>query len=100
MSGVKVGPSPDWLSDYLKSVGQKSINNLVDISNFMLLEIGHPTHIFDLNKLNKPAIKVSWAKKGEKFKALDEETYELSKDHMVITDTKNTIALAGIIGGM
>ena len=100
MKGVKVGPSPDWLSDYLKSVGQKSINNLVDISNFMLLEIGHPTHVFDLNKLNKPAIKVSWAKKGEKFKALDEETYELSKDHMVITDTKNTIALAGIIGGM
>ena len=100
MKGVKVGPSPDWLSDYLKSVGQKSINNLVDISNFMLLEIGHPTHVFDLNKLDKPAIKVSWAKKGEKFKALDEETYELSKDHMVITDTKNTIALAGIIGGM
>ena len=100
MKGVKVGPSPVWLSDYLKSVGQKSINNLVDISNFMLLEIGHPTHVFDLNKLDKPAIKVSWAKKGEKFKALDEETYELSKDHMVITDTKNTIALAGIIGGM
>ena len=100
MKGVKVGPSPDWLSDYLKSVGQKSINNLVDISNFMLLEIGHPTHVFDLNKLDKPAIKVSWAKKGEKFKALDEEVYELSKDHMVITDTKNTIALAGIIGGM
>ena len=100
MKGVEVGPSPDWLSDYLKSVGQKSINNLVDISNFMLLEIGHPTHVFDLNKLDKPAIKVSWAKKGEKFKALDEETYELSKDHMVITDTKNTIALAGIIGGM
>ena len=100
MKGVKVGPSPQWLADYLKSVGQKSINNLVDISNFMLLEIGHPTHIFDLNKLAKPAIKVSWAKKGEKFDALDEETYELSSDHMVITDTKNTIALAGIIGGM
>ena len=100
MKGVKVGPSPQWLADYLKSVGQKSINNLVDISNFMLLEIGHPTHIFDLNKLAKPAIKVSWAKKGEKFDALDEETYELSNDHMVITDTKNTIALAGIIGGM
>ena len=100
MKNVKVGPSPDWLADYLKSVGQKSINNLVDISNFMLLEIGHPTHIFDLNKLDKSAIKVSWAKKGEKFNALDEETYELSADHMVITDTKNTIALAGIIGGM
>ena len=69
MKNVKVGPSPNWLADYLKSVGQKSINNLVDISNFMLLEIGHPTHIFDLKKLKKPAIKVSWAKKGEKFNA-------------------------------
>jgi phenylalanyl-tRNA synthetase beta chain len=100
MKGVKVGPSPKWLVDYLKSVGQKSINNLVDISNFMLLEIGHPTHIFDLKKLAKSAIKVSWAKKGEKFLALDDETYTLESDHMVITDTKNTIALAGIIGGM
>ena len=100
MKDVKVGPSPKWLADYLKSVGQKSINNLVDISNFMLLEIGHPTHIFDLKKLAKPAIKVSWAKKGEKFHALDDETYTLESDHMVITDTKNTIALAGIIGGM
>ena len=100
MKGVKVGPSPKWLADYLKSVGQKSINNLVDISNFMLLEIGHPTHIFDLKKLSTPAIKVAWAKKGEKFHALDDETYVLESDHMVITDTKNTIALAGIIGGM
>ena len=100
MKGVKVGPSPKWLAEYLKSVGQKSINNLVDISNFMLLEIGHPTHIFDLKKFAKPAIKVSWAKNGEKFKALDEETYELSKDHLVITDTKNTVGLAGIMGGL
>ena len=100
VKGVKVGPSPKWLADYLKSVGQKSINNLVDISNFMLLEVGHPTHIFDLKKLAKPEIKVSWAKKGEKFHALDDETYTLSTDHMVITDTKNTVALAGIIGGM
>ena len=100
MKGVKVGPSPKWLTEYLKSVGQKSINNLVDISNFMLLEIGHPTHIFDLKKFAKPAIKVSWAKNGEKFKALDEETYELSKDHLVITDTKNTVGLAGIMGGL
>ena len=100
MKDVKVGPSPKWLADYLKSVGQKSINNLVDISNFMLLEIGHPTHIFDLKKLSKPAIKVAWGKKGEKFHALDDETYVLESDHMVITDTENTVALAGIIGGM
>ena len=72
MKNLTVGPSPKWLADYLKSVGQKSINNLVDISNFMLLEIGHPTHVFDLNKLSKPTIEVKWAKKDENFHALDE----------------------------
>ena len=99
MTNLTVGPSPKWLADYLKSVGQKSINNLVDISNFMLLEIGHPTHVFDLKKLSKPAIEVKWAKKDEKFHALDEETYKLDTDHLIITDSVNTIALAGIIGG-
>ena len=99
MTNLTVGPSPKWLAEYLKSVGQKSINNLVDISNFMLLEIGHPTHVFDLKKLSKPSIEVRWAKKNEKFDALDEETYTLDTDHLIITDTVNTIALAGIIGG-
>ncbi|MDG1268796.1 MAG: phenylalanine--tRNA ligase subunit beta [Candidatus Marinimicrobia bacterium] len=99
MTNLTVGPSPKWLAEYLKSVGQKSINNLVDISNFMLLEIGHPTHVFDLKKLSKPSIEVRWAKKNEKFDALDEETYTLNTDHLIITDTVNTIALAGIIGG-
>jgi len=99
MTNLTVGPSPKWLAEYLKSVGQKSINNLVDISNFMLLEIGHPTHVFDLKKLSKPSIEVKWAKKNEKFDALDEETYTLDTDHLIITDTVNTIALAGIIGG-
>ena len=99
MKNLTVGPSPKWLADYLKSAGQKSINNLVDISNFMLLEIGHPTHVFDLKKLSKPAIDVKWAKKGEKFHALDEESYTLDTDHLIITDSVNTVALAGIIGG-
>ena len=99
MTNLSVGPSPKWLAEYLKSVGQKSINNLVDISNFILLEIGHPTHVFDLKKLSKPSIEVKWAKKDEKFDALDEETYKLDNDHLVITDSVNTIALAGIIGG-
>ena len=99
MTNLTVGPSPKWLAEYLRSVGQKSINNLVDISNFMLLEIGHPTHVFDLKKLSKPSIEIKWAKKDEKFDALDEETYTLDTDHLIITDTVNTIALAGIIGG-
>lgn len=99
MKDVKVGPSPDWLKNYLKSVGQKSINNLVDISNFILLEIGQPTHIFDFSTFKKRTVAVQWAKDREKYHALDEETYELSKEHLVITDSKETVALAGIIGG-
>ena len=99
MKDVQVGPSPDWLKNYLKSVGQKSINNLVDISNFILLEIGQPTHIFDFSKFKKRTVAVQWAKEKEKYHALDEETYELSKNHLVITDSKETVALAGIIGG-
>lgn len=99
MKDVKVGPSPDWLKNYLKSVGQKSINNLVDISNFILLEIGQPTHIFDFSTFKKRTVAVQWAKDREKYHALDEQTYELSKEHLVITDSKETVALAGIIGG-
>ena len=99
MKDVKVGPSPDWLKNYLKSVGQKSINNLVDVSNFILLEIGQPTHIFDFSTFKNRTVAVQWAKDREKYHALDEQTYELSEEHLVITDSKETVALAGIIGG-
>ena len=100
MENVKVGPSPDWLVDRLKSIGQRSINNIVDISNFVLMEIGHPTHIFDFDKLNNKEILVRRAKNGESLTTLDEQNHELKEQHLLITDGKDPIALAGIMGGL
>ena len=72
VKNVKVGSSPEWMVEKLKASGQRSINNLVDISNYVLLEMGHPTHIFDYDKLNQKEILVRRAKKGEKLTTLDE----------------------------
>ena len=96
---VKVGPSPDWLVDRLRSIGQRSINNIVDISNFVLMEIGHPTHIFDFDKMQNKEILVRRAKKGETLTTLDEQEHQLDKQHLLITDGVNPIALAGVMGG-
>jgi phenylalanyl-tRNA synthetase beta chain len=100
VSGIKVGKSPDWMVKYLEAAGQRSINNIVDISNFVLLEMGHPTHIFDFNLLPTKTIRVRHAKKGEYFISLDEDKHILNPDHLLITDGKKPIALAGIMGGL
>ena len=73
VNNVKVGPSPQWLTDYLKSVGQKSINNLVDISNYVLLELGHPTHIFDYDMIPSNTIAIRKVKNDKTITTLDEE---------------------------
>ena len=99
VKNVKVGPSPEWMVERLKAAGQRSINNLVDISNYVLLEIGHPTHIFDYNKLDQKEILVRRAKKGEKITTLDEVKHELSDTNLLITDGKTPVALAGVMGG-
>ena len=96
---VKVDSSPNWLIDRLKSVGQKSINNIVDISNYVLLEMGHPTHMFDWDKLLEKKINIRRAKKGEKLTVLDEKKYLLNDENLVISDGETPIALAGIMGG-
>ncbi len=100
VKNVKVGPSPDWMVVKLKAAGQRSINNLVDISNYVLLEMGHPTHIFDYNRLRQKEILVRRAKKGEVLTTLDEEKHKLSANHLLITDGHNPIALAGVMGGL
>ena len=97
---AKVGPSPDWLVERLRSVGQRSINNIVDISNFVLMEIGHPTHIFDYDKLKNKEILVRKAKSGETLTTLDEQKHNLKEEHLLITDGNEPIALAGIMGGL
>lgn len=100
VDNIKIGPSPQWMRELLESAGQRSINNVVDISNFVLLEIGHPTHIFDYSQLPNDKILVRRAKKGEKFTTLDEETHTLEDYHLLITDGAKPVALAGIMGGL
>jgi len=95
---VKVGPSPQWLREKIESVGIRSINNIVDISNFVMLELGQPTHAFDADKL-KGAINVRLARDGEKFLALDGKTYSLKKDNCVVSDQERAVGIGGVMGG-
>ncbi len=98
IENVVVGPSPDWLRAKIESVGLRSINNVVDISNFVMLELGQPTHAFDAEKLNGP-INVRLAQANEKFLALDGKTYSLSPENLVIADAEKAVGIAGVMGG-
>jgi phenylalanyl-tRNA synthetase beta chain len=98
IENVKVGPSPQWLRAKIESVGVRAINNIVDISNFVMLELGQPTHAFDADKL-KGAINVRLARDGEKFLALDGKTYSLKPDNLVVADQKRAVGIAGVMGG-
>lgn len=99
MSGVQVGPSPNWLKSRLHSLGVRSVNNIVDATNFILFDIGQPLHAFDLDKLAGPSIQVRTAKEGERLVGIDHEEYVLDGDDLVIADRDRPIALAGVIGG-
>lgn len=98
IKGVKVGPSPTWLKTRLEAIGLRPINNIVDITNFVLMEIGQPLHAFDVAKLNG-GIHVRQATSGEKLVALDGATYELTDADTVIADSKTALAIAGVMGG-
>src|SRR5436309_4279643 len=98
IDNVEVGPSPQWLRSKIESVGIRSINNIVDISNFVMLELGQPTHAFDADKL-KGAINVRLARDGEKFLALDGKTYSLKKDNCVVADQERAVGIGGVMGG-
>jgi phenylalanyl-tRNA synthetase beta chain len=95
---VKVGPSPDWLRAKVESVGLRSINNIVDISNFVMLELGQPTHAFDAEKV-KGDINVRLARDGEKFLALDGKTYSLKSKNLMIADDESAVGMGGVMGG-
>ncbi|MFZ1075620.1 MAG: phenylalanine--tRNA ligase subunit beta [Minisyncoccia bacterium] len=105
IKGVKIGPSPAWLKEALESVGQRSINNVVDVTNFVMLSIGQPMHAFDANKLvqkdGKYAIGIRNAKAGEKITTLSNEEYALADSILLITDANADapIGIAGIKGG-
>jgi len=98
IKGVKVGPSPDWLQRRLQSVGLRPINNIVDVTNFVLLEVGQPLHAFDSAKLNG-GIVVRKAAEGEGIVALDGNAYTLITDDLVIADQTQAVAIAGVMGG-
>jgi|TARA_B110000196_G_scaffold182126_1_gene156144 phenylalanyl-tRNA synthetase beta chain len=97
---VTVGPSPRWMQDSLISSGQRPINNLVDISNYVLMELGQPTHIFDYDSLKSKEIHIRRGKKNESITTLDQNKFKLNKQHLLITDGKDPVALAGIMGGL
>jgi phenylalanyl-tRNA synthetase beta chain len=98
--GVKIGPSPDWLANRLEEIGQRPINNVADITNYVLHEMGQPLHAFDLAKLAGPKIVVRRARDGEKLQTLDGVERNLDSDMLVIADAKDAVALAGVMGGL
>ncbi|MCB0366428.1 MAG: phenylalanine--tRNA ligase subunit beta, partial [Bdellovibrionales bacterium] len=98
--GVKVGPSPDWLRKRLESVGLNSINNVVDVTNFVMMELGQPLHAFDADEIAASTITVDNAKKGEVFQSLDGTEFKLDGDELMIRDGARPVALAGVVGGL
>jgi phenylalanyl-tRNA synthetase beta chain len=104
--GVKVGPSPDWLRNTLEKVGVRSINNVVDVTNYVMLEVGQPLHAFDYHLIARkeansvPTIVVRHAGEGEKFTTLDQQERTLRADMLLIADETKGIALAGVMGGL
>jgi phenylalanyl-tRNA synthetase beta chain len=98
IENITVGPSPDWLRAKLEVAGLRSINNIVDISNFVMLELGQPTHAFDADKL-KGEIVVRLAREGETFLALDGKTYTLTSRDLVIADQERVVGIGGVMGG-
>lgn len=99
VEGLKTGPSPAWLADRLAAAGVRPISNLVDVTNYVLLEHGHPLHAFDLDKLTGHVIGVRRARKGEKLVTLDGKARELTERVLLITDGSGPVALGGVMGG-
>lgn len=99
LTGVKIEPSPLWLQKSLIAVGLKPINNVVDITNYILADLGQPLHAFDAHKIKNQKINVRLAKEDEIFITLSNETLKLTENDLVIADAEKVIALAGVIGG-
>ena len=100
LKNVTVKESPKWLKERIESVGLRSINNIVDVSNFILMEMNHPNHVFDLDKIGGNEIKVKSVVKGDKLVTLDEQERELEDGDIVICDSKKILALGGVMGGL
>jgi phenylalanyl-tRNA synthetase beta chain len=99
MRGVKIQPSPDWLRERLAAIGQNSINNVVDVTNYVMFELGHALHAFDDEKLHERRIIVRRARAGEKLRTLDGIERTLGKDMCVVCDPEHAVGIGGIMGG-
>lgn len=100
VKNVKIGPSPDWMVRRIKACGMRSINNIVDITNYVMLEMGQPMHAFDINSIAGKHITVRRANSGEKITTLDEVERELNENNLVIADEEKAVAIAGVMGGL
>ncbi|MXW27969.1 MAG: phenylalanine--tRNA ligase subunit beta [Chloroflexi bacterium] len=99
LTDIQIGPSPDWLARRLEAAGQRPINNIVDITNFVMLEYGQPLHAFDRDKLAGEFIGVRRARSGEELLTLDQNLRQLSEEDLVIVDADGPVGLAGVMGG-
>jgi len=99
ITGVQVGPSPQWLQNRLRAIGLNPINNLVDISNYVLMETGHPLHFFDADKIAGKKVIIQRLPEGTSFQTLDEEERKLSANDLMICDANKPICIAGVLGG-
>lgn len=99
LEDVKVGPSPAWLRARLTAVGLRSVNNIVDVTNYILMELNQPLHVFDLDKLAGPEIRVRRAAAGETLVGIDHNDYKLDAADLVIADATRPVAIAGVMGG-
>lgn len=99
LTGVRVGPSPEWLVKKLESIGQRSINNVVDATNWLMLETGQPVHAYDADRLQGDWLEVRFAKEGERIPLLDGTEVVLCDQDLVIADRQQAVSLAGIMGG-
>ncbi len=98
--GIRVGPSPAWLASRIRAAGSRPINNVVDATNYVLLELGQPLHAFDLEKLGGNTIEVRRAREGELIRTLDGVDRRLTKDMLAICDARDPVAIAGVMGGL
>jgi phenylalanyl-tRNA synthetase beta chain len=99
LRGVRVGPSPDWLVRRIEAAGFRSVNNVVDVTNLVMLEFGQPLHAFDLARLRGRSVRVRAAEAGEKIRTLDGHLRELAREDLVIADAEGAVAVAGVMGG-
>ena len=100
MDGIRIEPSPQWMQKRLEAAGMRPLNNIVDISNYVLLEMGHPLHAFDFDVLRQGKIVVARARQGEKMHTLDGIDRELDGEMLLINDGEGPVAIAGVMGGI